>query len=108
MAAGFASRMIRDACAPKLTFTTSPTKQTITGVTVTCNSNTCSELIPVTLPGDVSNTHGYTTEQLGSDPLTSKFSISSRNEGGVLIFKIVWVKMKGSPVKFTLVDPIPF
>ena len=71
MATGFANRMARDACAPELTWKTNPTKQTITGVTLTTTGNTCAAEIPVTVPGNVTSTKGFTTEQLGSDPLTS-------------------------------------
>ncbi|CZR56594.1 related to extracellular serine-rich protein [Phialocephala subalpina] len=89
MAAGFASRMARDGCSPQLAFKTNPTKQTITGITLTTTKNNCTALIPVTVPGNVTDTKGFTTEQLGSDPLT------------------IWVKMSGSPVTFTLSEPIP-
>lgn len=80
MAAGFASRMARDFCAPSLAFTTNPTAKTITGVTVTAIGNTCSALIPVTVPGKVTSTQGFTTEQIGSDPLTSKLSLLLRHK----------------------------
>jgi hypothetical protein len=86
----FANRMYRDACAPSLTLTTNPTAGTITGVTLTTNGNVCSVTIPVTVPGTVTSTQGFTTEQLGSDPLT------------------IWVEMAGSPVTFTLSTPIAF
>jgi hypothetical protein len=86
IAASFANRMARDACAPKLSFTTSGT--TITAVTLTTNGNTCGVPIPVTVPGTVTSTQGFTTEQIGSDPLT------------------IWVKMSGSPVTFTLSTPV--
>ena len=75
MAAGFASRMARDACSPKLSWKINPTAQTITGITLTTTKNTCTETIPVTAPGSVTSTKGFTTEQLGSDPLTSKLLI---------------------------------
>jgi hypothetical protein len=86
----FASRMYRDACAPSLTLTTNPAAGKITGVTLTTNGNVCSVTIPITVPGPVTSTQGFTTEQLGSDPLT------------------IWVKMAGSPVTFTLSTPIAF
>lgn len=62
--------------------------QTITAVVVTTDSNTCSALIPVTVPGPVTDTQSFTTEQIGNDPLT------------------IWVKMSGSAVKFTLKTPV--
>jgi hypothetical protein len=80
----FASRMARDACKPILTLNTDPTAKTITGVTLTTNGNVCSATIPVTVPGSVTSTQGFTTEKIGNDPLT------------------IWVKMSGSPVTFTL------
>lgn len=65
MAAGFASRMARDACGASLTFNTNPTAKTITGVTLTTTGNTCSAKIPVTVPGSVTSTQGFTTEKIG-------------------------------------------
>jgi hypothetical protein len=88
--ADFANRMARDACAPILTLTTNPTAQTITGVTLTATGNTCNVTLPVTVPGPVTSTQGFTTEQIGSDPLT------------------IWVSLTGSPVTFTLKTPVPF
>jgi hypothetical protein len=87
---GFKNRMVRDGCAPSLTWTTDPVAKTITGVTLTTTSNICSVTIPVTVPGTVTNTQGFTTEKLGTDPLT------------------IWVKMNGSPITFTLTTPIAF
>lgn len=80
--------MARDNCNPLMTFTLDAAASTITGMTVTTNSNTCSALIPVTVPAGVTDTQGFTTEQIGNDPLT------------------IWVKMTGSPVQFTLTTPI--
>ncbi|KAI9733677.1 MAG: hypothetical protein M1834_003279 [Cirrosporium novae-zelandiae] len=95
IATDFANRITRDACTPALSYTFSTsgsgssTKPTaITGVTLSTNGNTCSATVPVTLPGPVTSTQGFTTEQLGSDPLT------------------IWVKMSGSAVSFTLQTPI--
>lgn len=82
--------MARDACAPILTYTTDPTAKTITGVTLTANGNTCGVTLPVTVPGPVTSTQGFTTEQIGSDPLT------------------IWAKLTGSPVTFTLKTAVPF
>ncbi|KAJ5730539.1 uncharacterized protein N7483_005047 [Penicillium malachiteum] len=86
MSAGFNARYIRDACGYAVSYTTA--NQKITGVTVSATGNTCSEPIPVTFPVAPTNTQGFTTEQLGSDPLT------------------VWVELTGSPVSFTLSTPI--
>jgi hypothetical protein len=86
IATSFANRMARDACAPNLSYTTSGT--TITAVTVTTIGNTCPVVIPVTVPGKVTSTQGFTTEQLGSDPLT------------------IWVTMAGKPITFTLSTPV--
>ena len=62
----------------------------ITAVTVSATGNTCTEPIPVTFPVAPTSTQGFTTEQLGADPLT------------------VWVNLSGSPVTFTLSTPISF
>lgn len=87
MGAGFVNRMTRDLCTPKMTWTISNSK--ITGVTVTANGNTCSQQIPVTVPGPVSNAPASAKkEQIGSDPLT------------------VWVTLSGQPVSLTLTTPI--
>ncbi|KAI3400682.1 hypothetical protein diail_2394 [Diaporthe ilicicola] len=84
--AKFNNRMIRDACSYGLTYAI--TSGSITGVTVTASGNTCSTSIPVTVPGSVTDTQGFTTEQIGSDPLT------------------IWVNLSGSPVSFTLSQPV--
>lgn len=87
MSASFAARAARDACGYSLSYTTNNGK--ITGVTVSCaNGNSCNSPIPVTFPVPPTSTKGYPTEQLGSDPLT------------------VWVNLMGSPVSFTLSQPI--
>ncbi|KAK2595975.1 hypothetical protein N8I77_013487 [Diaporthe amygdali] len=84
--ANFANRMTRDACSYGLTYDI--TSGSITGVTVTASGNTCGTSIPVTVPGSVTDTQGFTTEQIGSDPLT------------------IWVQLSGSPVSFTLSQPV--
>ncbi|KAH8656621.1 hypothetical protein BGZ60DRAFT_384851 [Tricladium varicosporioides] len=90
MALSFLNRMDRDSCKPILSYTTDPTAKVITQVTLTCNSNKCDAKIPVTVPGPVKDDFGFTTEQLGNDPLT------------------IWAQMSGSPITFTLVTPLPF
>lgn len=87
MSAGFAARAARDACGYSISWTVNAGQ--ITGVTVSCNNgNTCNSPIPVTFPASPTSTNGFTTEQIGSDPLT------------------VWVSLTGSPVSFTLSTPI--
>ncbi|RDW68147.1 hypothetical protein BP6252_09543 [Coleophoma cylindrospora] len=86
----FADRMAADACNMQMAYVTDPLSRTITGVTLTCNSNTCSVPLPITFPASVTDTKGFTTEKVGNDPLT------------------IWVKMTGSPVTFTLSAPIPW
>ncbi|GES57607.1 extracellular serine-rich protein [Aspergillus terreus] len=86
MSAGFLSRYNRDQCNYSLSYAIA--NKQITGVTVSANGNTCSEPIPVTFPVAPTSTLGFTTEQLGSDPLT------------------VWAQLSGSPVTFTLSTPI--
>lgn len=82
----FTARMGRDACGYGLTWAFD--NQQITGVTITATGNTCSYPIPVTFPVAPTSTQGFTTEQVGNDPLT------------------VWVQLSGSPVTFTLSTPI--
>lgn len=86
MSAQFLDRYTRDACGYSLSYTTS--NQKITGVTVSAKDASCGSPIPVTFPVAPTNTQGFTTEQLGKDPLT------------------VWVQLSGSPVTFTLSTPI--
>jgi hypothetical protein len=88
LATAFSNRMALDGCSPKLTHVLDPLKKTITGVKVTTTGNTCGVLVPVTVPGTVTSTQGFKTEQIGSDPLT------------------IWVQMSGSPVTFTLSSPL--
>jgi len=89
LAVQFANRVARDACGAGLSYQFDSTASAITGFTLTTSGNTCSQPIPVTLPGPVTSTQGATTEQIGSDPTT------------------LWVTMSGSPVSFTLSTPIP-
>ena len=81
--------MARDGCNPQLMYQINPTAATITGVTLSTIGNTCAQPIPVTVPGTVMNLQGFTTEQIGGDPLT------------------IWVKMSGKAVSFTLAKPVP-
>ncbi|KHJ33641.1 putative extracellular serine-rich protein [Erysiphe necator] len=90
IAAAFTDRMARDLCEPQMSWNTDFVLNTITGVTVTTNKdNKCSVKIPLTVPGDVTDLQGHSTERIGSDPLT------------------IWVDLSGSPVSFTFVSPIP-
>ncbi|KAF1348161.1 hypothetical protein BDV97DRAFT_299295 [Delphinella strobiligena] len=85
----FINRMALDQCNPNLTYIYSPDKKSITGATVTANSNTCSVPIPITFPGKASTSAtGTTTEQVGSDPLT------------------IWTTLSGEAVTFDLASPI--
>lgn len=86
LAKSFKARQVRDACNYGMSWTTANNQ--ITGVTVTANGNTCAEVIPITVPGTVTNTQGFTTEKIGSDPLT------------------IWVKLGGATKSFTLTNPI--
>ncbi|KAG9248805.1 hypothetical protein BJ878DRAFT_531679 [Calycina marina] len=88
LALSFNQRMARDLCQPSLTWDLDTTSNTITGVTMTTRDMTCSQPVPVTFPGTVTNTHGFIIEQVGSDPLT------------------IWVVMSGQPVSFQLSTPI--
>jgi hypothetical protein len=84
----FKNRMARDGCNAGLTYQINHLTSTITGVTLTATGNKCSVPIPVTVPGTVTDTQGFTTEQVGSDPLT------------------IWVTLTGKPVSFTLTKPV--
>jgi hypothetical protein len=86
--ASFKDRMTRDACKYKMAWDVNPTTGVITAVTVTATRNTCSVPIPITVPGTVTDTQGFTTEQIGHDPLT------------------IWVKLTGSPITLTLGTPV--
>jgi hypothetical protein len=63
--------MNRDACKPILTYSTDPVANTITSVTLTTTGNVCTEKIPVTVPGSVTDIQSFETEQLGK----FKFSV---------------------------------
>ncbi|KAL4775151.1 hypothetical protein BDW60DRAFT_214510 [Aspergillus nidulans var. acristatus] len=86
MSAEFLARYTRDHCDYGLNYIVD--NGAITGVTVTANGNTCGANIPVTFPTAPTDTLGFATEQLGSDPLT------------------VWAQLSGSPVTFSLATPI--
>ncbi|KAE8149979.1 hypothetical protein BDV25DRAFT_155333 [Aspergillus avenaceus] len=88
MSENFLARYKRDQCNYALQYAIA--NKQITGVTVTANGNTCDAAIPVTFPVAPTDTKGFSTEQVGSDPLT------------------VWVQLTGSPVTFTLSTPISF
>ncbi|KAK2623886.1 hypothetical protein QTJ16_006520 [Diplocarpon rosae] len=90
IAADFTNRMARDKCQPAVSYTTNPSAKTITAVTLTATGNTCTAKIPVTVPGTVTDTQGFTTEKVGADPLT------------------IWVQMSGAPVTFTLSTPVAY
>ncbi|KAL2828816.1 hypothetical protein BJY01DRAFT_255239 [Aspergillus pseudoustus] len=91
MSENFLQRYKRDQCGYALAYEVSGDH--ITGVTVTARANNqCSAKIPITVPVDLANnanTHNFTTEKLGSDPLT------------------VWVQLSGDPVSLALASPIP-
>ncbi|KAL3477509.1 hypothetical protein BJX99DRAFT_226018 [Aspergillus californicus] len=82
----YLQRYRRDQCGYALSYTLA--NNAITGVTVTATGNTCDSPIPVTFPAAPADTHGFTTEQLGNDPVT------------------VWAQLSGSPVSFSLASPI--
>ncbi|KAL5001217.1 hypothetical protein BDV10DRAFT_21307 [Aspergillus recurvatus] len=86
MSAEFLARYTRDQCGYGLNYIVD--NGAITGVTVTANGNSCSANIPITFPSAPTDTQGFATEQLGSDPLT------------------VWAQLSGSPVTFSLATPI--
>ncbi|KAH0537520.1 hypothetical protein FGG08_005695 [Glutinoglossum americanum] len=90
IAAAFAQRMARDGCLPNVQYQIDTTAKTITGLVVSTTGNTCGAQIPITVGTNVTDTHGFMTEQLGNDPTT------------------IWVNMTGSPVSFTFGTAIPW
>lgn len=81
----FLDRETLDACDPNLTYNYSDDGKSITSVTVTTTSNTCSVNVPVTFPGTATTTaSGATQDKVGSEPL------------------IYWTPMSGSSVTYTL------
>jgi hypothetical protein len=100
--------MVRDSCGASLAFNTDPTAETITGVTLTATGNTCSTVIPVTVPGSVTSTQGFTTEQIGKlQPFLSLSRDVYANTFSGSDPLTIWVQMSGSPVTFTLSIPVP-
>ncbi|KAJ0418828.1 hypothetical protein BJY00DRAFT_324632 [Aspergillus carlsbadensis] len=87
MSENFLQRYTRDQCRYALGYEISGGQ--ITGVRVTARDNQCSAKIPVTFPGGVADSQGFTKEQLGTDPLT------------------LWVQLSGTPVSLALASPIP-
>lgn len=88
IALSFAERYARDQCTPYITYTLSPNASSITAVTVMTDGNNCPVPVPVTFPGNVTDTKDMVTEQIGNDPLT------------------IWVKLAGRPMTFNLTSPI--
>lgn len=78
-------------CESKLSYNFSDDGTSITGVTVTANSNTCDVPIPIIFPRAVTaQTEGQDigVKELGSEPL------------------VVWTKLNGEAVTFTLDEPM--
>ncbi|KAL5117037.1 hypothetical protein ACEQ8H_004996 [Pleosporales sp. CAS-2024a] len=88
LAATFTARMTRDQCAYGMSYVVSAGKITAVKVSAASVSNKCAAPIPVTIPGGVTNTQGFRTEQVGNDPMT------------------VWVNLSGATVTLTLKTPI--
>ncbi|CAD6500007.1 BgTH12-04112 [Blumeria graminis f. sp. triticale] len=88
IAQSFKARMNRDSCKPMLSWNIDRKANTITDITVTTTGNTCGAKIPVTVPGNVTDIRGSTTEMIGSDPLT------------------IWTTMSGLAVSFSFTEPI--
>jgi hypothetical protein len=83
----FINRQKLDNCNPTTQLQISNGK--ITGFTVDATNHVCSVPIPVTLPaGTVTSLQGATTEMIGNDPLT------------------IFVTLSGSPLVYTLTNPI--
>lgn len=77
------ARMKRDLCMPTMSYTLSEDRTSITGLTVGAGTGTCSETIPVTVPGGVTDEQGSTREQVGDDELTLWVSV----QGGAKSFE---------------------
>lgn len=85
----FIDRMARDNCNPKLAYTYSSDRKSITGVTVSSNGNSCSVPVPITFPASATApSRSATNDKVGSEPL------------------IMWARLAGSPVSFTLSPPV--
>lgn len=78
-------------CEPQISYTFSNEATSITSVTITANDDSCDVPIPVTFPqtaavrvdgGDVQ------VEQIGTEPV------------------VLWVKLDGEPLSFTLDEPV--
>lgn len=76
-------------CNPNLIYNYSDDGTSIIGATVTANDNICDVPIPVTFPGAARTDDGESRDdKVGEDPL------------------IIWTTLSGSPVSFTLDEPI--
>lgn len=78
------------ACKPNLVYNYANDGKSITSVTVSTTSNTCSVNVPVTFPGTATPTvSGGYQDQNGTEPL------------------IYWTPMKGSAVTYNLGAAVP-
>jgi hypothetical protein len=73
-------------CLPQLTYVVTNNK--IVSASVKANAGSCSVPIPVTFPVSATASTSYTTEQIGSDPLT------------------LWTTVGSGTATFTLSEPI--
>ena len=64
IAKDFIDRRTRDHCGYAIDWNYTPDGKAIAGVTVRATGNTCSVPIPVTVPGPVTSTNGFKTEQV--------------------------------------------
>jgi hypothetical protein len=69
------NRMLQDQCLPSMTYTVS--NKQIISASVKAGAGACSVPIPVTFPVAATASTTYTSEQLGSDPLTLWTTVGS-------------------------------
>jgi hypothetical protein len=81
------NRMLQDQCLPSLSYSVS--NGNIISASVKVGAGSCSVPIPVTFPVPATASTSYTSEQLGSDPLT------------------LWTTVGSGSSTFTLSQPIP-
>ncbi|SPO01410.1 related to extracellular serine-rich protein [Cephalotrichum gorgonifer] len=86
----FLDRKALDQCHPKIEYIFSTDTQTITGVNVHADGDSCGVPVPVTLAGAATaSSGGVVIDQVGSEPI------------------VAWTSLSGSAVSLTFNSPIP-
>lgn len=85
----FIDRMTLDQCNPNIEYIFSTETQTITGLNVRADGDSCGVPVPVTIPGSASASgSGVVIDQVGTEPI------------------IAWTPLSGSAVSFTFDEPV--